>query len=224
MTPDAQAARAWPTRLLRFLLIAAALAAWFGTQALLARRASPTQGFADRLFALTAGANAFLQTHPAWANALLALSSAIIDALGILLLIWSAFGPSMRPFLGLLVVFALRQVCQGLISLPTPEGVVWHSPGFPSLLVTYGTSTDLFFSAHTALAAFVATELARLRRPWLTALGVAIVVFEAAAVIVLRAHYTMDVFAGLITALWVATIADWLAPPLDRALARLVKR
>src|SRR5205807_1312936 len=39
-----------------------------------------------------------------------------------------------------------------------------------------------------------------------------------AVVLLLRAHYTMDVFAGVMTALYVATIAAWLAVPCDRAL------
>lgn len=66
--------------------------------------------------------------------------------------------------------------------------------------------------------------MARLRRQWLTALGVALSVFEVVTVIVLRAHYTMDVFTGIIAALWVAGIAAWLAPSVDRALSRLVDR
>jgi hypothetical protein len=39
-------------------------------------------------------------------------------------------------------------------------------------------------------------------------LGVAIVVFEAGAVLVLRAHYTADVFAAIVTALWTAGVAE----------------
>src|SRR5262249_47840103 len=114
-------------------------------------------------------------------------------------------------------------VRQGLISLPVPEGMIWHDPVFPSRVVTYGTATDFFFSAHTATAVFGATEMARLRRTWLTALGIAVAVFEATAVIILRVHYTMDVFAGAITALWAAGTAGRLAPSLDRGLAQLAK-
>ena len=213
-------APSWPVRATRILLMAAGLVAWFATQALLARRAAPAGGIDDRLFAFTAGANAFLLGHQAWANALLISSSAGIDLLGIFILLRSAFGPTFRPFLGLLILFALRQVCQGLISLPTPQGMIWRDPGFPTVLVTYGTSTDLFFSGHTAIAVFAATELARFQRRWLTAVAVVIVVFEAAAVILLRAHYAMDVFAGVLAGLWVAAIVGAAAAPVDRALDR----
>jgi len=40
-----------------------------------------------------------------------------------------------------------------------------------------------------------------MHRRWLTGLGVLIVVFEVLAVLVLRAHYTMDVFTGFVTGL-----------------------
>jgi len=35
-------------------------------------------------------------------------------------------------------------------------------------------------------------------------------------VLVLRAHYTMDVFTGILAALWVARISERLAPVFDR--------
>jgi hypothetical protein len=58
----------------------------------------------------------------------------------------------------------------------------------------------------------------------LVALGWFIAVFEVVAVLVLRAHYTMDVFAGAVTALFVAGLAARLAPACDRALARVFGR
>jgi hypothetical protein len=79
-------------------------------------------------------------------------------------------------------------------------------------------------SGHTGLAVLAAVELARTGRKSLTALGVLIVLFEAATVLVLRAHYTMDVYAGAVTALLVAELARRWAPRCDQALARLSGR
>jgi hypothetical protein len=70
--------------------------------------------------------------------------------------------------------------------------------------VTYSVSNDYFFSGHTAIAVLGAVEMARLRSPWLTGLGVLIVFFEVLTVLILRAHYTMDVFTGLIAGLYAA--------------------
>lgn len=79
--------------------------------------------------------------------------------------------------------------------------MILRNPGFPSLLVTYGTASDFFFSGHTAIAVLGCIELAQVGDLIFTVVGVAIAVIEACAVLVLRAHYTMDVFTGLIAAL-----------------------
>jgi hypothetical protein len=214
---------------IRAVLIVLGLACWHLTQRFLGERPGPSKGQAeqmghvlsqqDTLLRLSEPVNRLLNAHPHWANALLIVSSALIDGLGLFLFAWSVLGPSIRPFLGLCILFGLRQLCQVLTALPPPEGSIWRNPGFPSLLVTYGVSSDLFFSGHTALAVYGAVELAGLGYNWLIVVALAIALFEIAVVLFLRAHYTMDVFAGLMTALYVATIAAWLALPCDRALA-----
>jgi len=208
----------------RLGLVVAGLAGWFWTQRLIGRRAWPVGRIGDGLHEWTRPLNRFLGDHPAAANALLILTSAVIDALGMFLLGWAILGPSFRPFLGLLILFVLRQLCQGLCALPPPDGMIWRYPGFPSLLVTYGTATDLFFSGHTAIAVYGSVELARLGGVGLLGLGIAIAAIEATTVIVLRAHYTMDVFTAVIVALWVAGVADAVAPAFDRVLFGLVGR
>jgi hypothetical protein len=203
----------------RALLVTAGLAAWFWTQALIARRAFPRGRIGDRILDATAPLNRLLHIHPRWADGVLIATSAVIDLLGIFLIALAVFGPTVRPFVGLVLLFALRQICQGLCALPEPKGMIWRKPGFPSLLVTYGTSSDLFFSGHTAIAVYGAIELAHFGGLLAAIAGIAIVLVEGAAVLVLRAHYTMDVFAGAVTALWVWYAASALAPGLDRWLA-----
>jgi membrane-associated phospholipid phosphatase len=97
--------------------------------------------------------------------------------------------------------------------------MIWHYPGFPSLLVTYHVANDFFFSGHTAIAVFGALELARFRKSWLTAAAAMIAVFEIITVLVLRAHYTMDVFTGIVAALWVARFSERVSPRIDQFLA-----
>jgi PAP2 superfamily C-terminal len=206
----------------RLGLVIAGLAGWFWTQRILAARAFPAGRISDRIHEWTAPWNRYLREHPSAADRLLVASSAIIDALGLFLLGSAVFGATIRPFLGLLLLFVLRQICQGLTALPAPEGMIWRDPGFPSLLVTYGTATDLFFSGHTAIAVYGCVELARQGGSALAALGVAIAAFEAATVLVVRAHYTMDVFTAIVVALWAAGVAGTIAPAADRLLAAIV--
>ncbi len=200
----------------RIIVTAAALIFWFWTQALIGSRSLPASGIGDLSHTVTASANQYLLTHIAAANALLIVSSALIDLMAIFLLGRWVFQGRSRPFLGLVIVLGLRQIMQACVALPAPPNQIWHYPGFPSLLVTYGVANDYFFSGHTSIAVLGATELSRLRgRAW-TALAVAIVVFEIATVLVLRAHYAMDVFTGLITGLYAAHLADRLSSRITR--------
>jgi hypothetical protein len=188
----------------RLALTIAALAIWFWTQSLIGARGLPASGIGDRAHDATSSVNLYLHDHGSVANALLIVSSAVIDLLGIFLLARWIFRGDVRPFLSLVVVLGLRQLMQACVALPEPPGAIWHYPGFPSLLVTYGVAHDYFFSGHTAIAVLGAVELARFGKRWLTVTAIFIVILEAAAVLILRAHYTMDVFTGLITGLYVA--------------------
>jgi hypothetical protein len=205
----------------RVIAIVASLGLWFWTQWLLARRkpiAIDPQGagsIPDGLHQITAKINRRLNENPRHANALLISSSLVIDLLGFYLLGSAIFGPTIQPFLGLFMLFALRQICQAFCPLPPPPGMIWRSTGVPTVLVTYGTSNDLFFSGHTAIAVFGAATLASAFGPIGLGLGIAIAIFEISTVIVLRAHYTMDVFTGAITALYVHHLAIEFAPMVD---------
>jgi hypothetical protein len=214
----ARPARLWG---LRAAVVVLGLVAWFATQSLIGSRAYEG-GIGDGLLQALGPVNAYLHAHVAARHALLIASSAVIDALALFLFARAIFGTTVRPFLGLLLLFALRQISQGLCALPVPDGMIWEHPGFPSLLVTYGVSNDFFFSGHTAIAVFGAVELVRWGGTKLLPLAVAIALFEALTVLALRAHWTMDVYAGAATALLVACLATRFTPPVDRLLARAV--
>lgn len=204
---------------LRVVATLAALAIWFWTQSLIGARA-PSAEIGDALQNLFGGLNSYFGQQPSAANALLIVSSGFIDALGLFLVAEWIFAGRVRPFLGLVLLLGIRQVIQTLCALPAPPHMIWRYPGFPSLFVTYNVGNDYFFSGHTAIAVFAAIELARFRRSWLTALAVVIVLFEIAAVLILRAHYTMDIFAGAMTGLWVAALCDAVSPRLERLLSQ----
>jgi hypothetical protein len=71
------------------------------------------------------------------------------------------------------------------------------------------------FSGHTGLAVLGAVELSRIcgGRWWI--LGALVIAFEATTVLVLRAHYTMDVFTGAVAARYATILAQRWAPWCD---------
>ncbi len=214
------------TIIARVAVIVGSLALWFWTQRLLARRGTPldgadSSGIVDGLHLRTARIHHHLLSHPARATSLLISSSLVIDAVGLFIMGAAIFGASIQPFLGLIMLFGLRQICQAFCPLPPPQGMIWRKTGFPTLLVTYDVSNDMFFSGHTAIAVYGAAMLAANYGPIGIAIGLAIALFEIAAVLVLRAHYTMDVFTGAVTALLVHRLAgDW-GPAVDRWIGSL---
>jgi membrane-associated phospholipid phosphatase len=190
----------------RFAMIAMGLAAWFVSQSLIGARACENV-IGDAVHEWTAPVNAWLARHTRAANLLLIASSACIDAFGIFVLGSALLGPSVRPGVALLLLFAFRQVAQLTCALPTPPGMIWRHPGVPSLLVTYDVGNDFFFSGHTAIAVLGAIEAAHVAPPWIAAVAAGVAVFLAATVLVLRAHYTMDVLTGAVAAFCAARLA-----------------
>ncbi|MBI5770933.1 MAG: hypothetical protein HZA93_24355 [Verrucomicrobia bacterium] len=204
---------------LRFGFVAVAIVLWFWTQRLIAAKAPAGNRVSDRLHDWTAPLHGWLLAHPRVADWTLIVTSALIDVFGLYLFASAIFGPTLRPFVAILLLFAMRQSCQAVCTLPTPPGCIWRHPGFPSLFVTYGTSNDFFFSGHTAISVLGALQLLHEAPPWLAAIGVAVAALEAGTVIVLRAHYTMDVFAAPFAAYAADVLAGRLAPAVDAWLA-----
>src|SRR5438876_7065812 len=154
------ASQSWSGVGLRAGVIAGALVVWFWTQSLIARKAAAKEGIGDVVHNLTSRWHRYLSTNERAANAALIASSICNDLLGLALIGSAIFVPTFAPFLAILIVFALRQVCQSLCTLPPPPGIIWRNPGFPALLVTYEVGNDFFFSGHTALAVLGAIEAA----------------------------------------------------------------
>jgi len=207
--------------ILRCAAVAGALGLWFWTQRVVSKKAPTGNRIHDLVHEWTEPLNDWLGARPRAANATLIVTSLFIDLFGLFLLGSAIFGSSLRPFLALILVFLMRQLCQLTFTLPVPGKMIWRNPGFPALLVTYGTSNDFFFSGHTACAVVGAIEIARIAPPAVGAVAYAIAAIEAATVIVLRAHYTIDVFAAIFAAWGAESIAQKIAPSLDAWLHAL---
>ena len=205
----------WPTLGLRASIVAGALVIWFWTQSLIARKSASKDGIGDVIHDLTARWHRYFTTNQRAANAALIASSLFIDLTGLALIGAAIFGPTFSPFLAILIVFGLRQICQSLCTLPPPPGIIWRHPGFPALLVTYEVGNDFFFSGHTALAVLGAITAAHLGPPWLAALAAVIALGEMVIVLVLRAHYTLDVLTGAFAAFLAADVAGRLSPAVE---------
>src|SRR6516165_2360979 len=105
----------WPVVAVRVGFVAAGIILWYVTQAALGKRVPKVAyevPLTDGVHVLTARIHKRYFTNVAAGNRLLIASSLVIDLLGAYLLGSAIFGPSIRPYLGLVLLFALRQICQ----------------------------------------------------------------------------------------------------------------
>ncbi len=218
------ARQGWSVRGLQGLAVGGVYAAWLITQHLLEKTRGVVTGFTDHTHALLAGANAYLNAHPSLADIILAVSSLEVDLAALSLVAFFFMRRESRPLLALWLILAMRQLCQASVSIPPPDGMIWRYPGFPTIVVTYGTSTDFFFSGHMALATLLATELTAqgaARRKQALAWGVALL--QALIILSMRFHYVTDVVAGCLAAVAATQLADVSGRRLDASVAPWLK-
>jgi hypothetical protein len=207
-------------RSVQVLAVGSAYAMWRLTQYLLEASRGSITGFTDHSHELFAGINAYLNAHSTLADVILAVSSFEVDLAGASLVVFFFTRRESRPLLTLWLILILRQICQATISVPPPEGMIWHFPGFPSLIVTYGTSTDFFFSGHMALATAVASELTAQRAPrWKQTMAWSIAAVQAFVILSMRFHYFTDVAAGCFAAVVATRLAEGLSHWIDERFA-----
>jgi hypothetical protein len=193
---------------LRIGIVIFSLAAWFLSQLMIKKRITRGEKIGDTLHDLSAKYHLYLHNNAKLTNALLIIASALIDLIGIWFIASAILGASVKPFVALVFLFCLRQLFQALCVLPPPPGMIWHHPGVPSLLITYKVSNDFFFSGHTAITALAAIELYQIH-PWYGIIAGMITLFESVLVIILRAHYTMDVLTAIFAAICSSAFAQW---------------
>ena len=200
--------------------VVAVYAAWLLTQALLEESRGFVPAVIDHTHQALAGVNAFLNRHPTLSNVILAASSFEVD-LAALSMVWFFFTQrKSRPLLALWITLIMRQLCQSAFSIPPPPGMIWRYPGFPSVVVTYSTSSDFFFSGHMALATLLAAELTAHRAArWKQAVAWGVIVLQAFVVLSMRFHYVTDVVTGFLAAIVATQIASKIGDWLDRHYA-----
>jgi hypothetical protein len=182
--------------------VGAAYVAWLSSQHLLETTRGLVHGFTDHTHELLSGINLYLNAHPTLANVVLAVSSLEVDLAALSMIAFFFIRRESRPLLALWIILIMRQLCQASVSIPAPEGMIWRYPGFPTLVVTYSTSSDFFFSGHMALATLLATELTAQRAPrWKQAVAWGVVCAQAFVILAMRFHYVTVVATQLAGAL-----------------------
>lgn len=194
----------------RGLTIIGGLMLWFHSQAFLASYLTGC-GNHDTIHIALTTLNDYAKNTPLFAEFLLASSGLIVDIAAITLVTLYIFGQlSTRTIMALFGIFVFRQLCQLLVALPAPNGMIWFTPNMPSVLVTYETGVDFFFSGHTAITAFFTFVMwSRTTDHLKRSLNIYLIVqliWQITCIMILRSHWTQDVITALLVA-WIAATA-----------------
>jgi hypothetical protein len=208
---------------LLIFLICLGIAAIFTTQYFIAKKGIPTCGITDLVQNFFLSFNQYVTDHVRLSDAILIGMSFVLDCMFLFMFVDTIITRNIRPFLTYAIFFALRQSMQFLVSLPIPPDIIWHYPGFPSLLQNYQISNDLYFSGHAGISLIAALELSSFGKRWLTIVGFTLFALESILVIALQIHYTMDVFTAIITVFCITDLSCHLAHPINRWLAKIAR-
>jgi hypothetical protein len=205
---------------LQIFAVLAVYAAWHYTQHLLESSRGLITNVADHTHEALAAVNVFFNAHPAITNAVLIVTSFELDVAALSMVAFFFVRKESRPLLGLWLVLLLRQLCQASVSMPKPDGLLWHYPGFPSLVVTYGASSDFFFSGHMALSTLFAMELSiQGAKRWKQIVAWGAIGLHVFVILSMRFHYVQDVVAGFLAAIVAALVARAVGRRLDERVA-----
>jgi hypothetical protein len=157
----------------------------------------------DRVFdtAFFRAAHAYCTKHLNVTRALLAISSFSIESTALFLIIYGYYNPvndlrpPLRSSVALLLSYIARQMCQFMVKLPVPQGILWFNPGVPSLILDYSMTHDLFFSGHMLATSALCEQLV----DFSIAYSVFLFIFQIFVLLTLRIHYFIDIYAAIAT-------------------------
>lgn len=72
-----------------------------------------------------------------------------------------------------------------------PPGYYWDDPGFPSVVVPYGISTDFFYSGHVGFLNIAALEWYKNKMYGMSYLTIFIIFYMIFVLLIFRGHYSI---------------------------------
>ena len=158
----------------------------------------------DKTFEWTEGINHYLRDNKLAADVTITAVNFVIDILFVLIIL-EALLNNIKIISGYFIILFLRQISQYIVDLPIPTEILWYNPHIiPSITADYDISSDFFFSGHTATTIYISFILCRTYLSgffWRIILPTEVVLFTIIVLISLRAHYYMDIYAGMMTSI-----------------------
>lgn len=108
--------------------------------------------------------NTYLKNHQTLLRVVIIVSSLTIDLISFFILgFFIVYARSPRIFYSIMIFYILRGICQALFLFEYPKGNLFQDPGFFSLFVPYGQTSDFYFSGHSGFLFMTTLELIQMK-------------------------------------------------------------
>jgi len=175
-----------------------------------------TQCMLDNVQVLFSKATLYLEKNHHARNLLIFLSSLLIDLIVITTCtMWSVNGKSFKFIISVVCFYLFRMLVQKMYQMPYPDKYIFADPGFYSLTVSYLKTNDFFFSGHVGIPLLCAHEYKVNNLNSLMIFCIFASFLEAFVMISTGGHYSVDILAGWLFALYFIKIATFVAKNID---------
>ena len=174
--------------------------------------------FEDGLHSMFGSHYEFFKENEGFKNTLLIMSGLLTDILLLVQLArFSRYGGTWRFMVAITLLYFLRSINTLFFKMKAPEGGdLWDHPGFPSLVVSYGSQNDYYFNPVVAVMVllFMEFKYQQLYKLMWTALFCGL--FNWYMCTALRGHYFIDNVGGVMHGCYVWFMAhNWLSYYID---------
>ena len=102
-----------------------------------------------------------------------------------------------------------------------PDGYSWEDPGFPTIVVPYGRSSDFFFSGHCGFLNICALEWLRNGKSNYFKVVEVINAYMAFVMLVFRIHYAIDIVVAIFFSHYIFLFVEWHLEFIDSLVLRI---
>jgi len=164
--------------------------------------------------------NTMMLTHASLRAGLQISSSVMMDFSYLaLFLYWVLYAKSCRVVVSVLIFYAVRGITQSYFVLGFPAGFTWDDPGFPSLIVPYGPTSDFYYSGHCGFLMICALEWSDLGFKSLSFLTHCMNAYLAFVMLICRCHYSIDIMAGIVMGHYIFMLVTTRASKMDSLMS-----
>jgi len=106
------------------------------------------------------------------------------------------YAKTARIVFTILIFYGVRAVFQAWFLFQFPQHMIFDDPGYPSLMVPYGVTSDFYFSGHCGFLLIICLEMYHEGYKKLVLLHCFMLTFMATLLIFTRGHYSIGIFSS----------------------------